>query len=434
MVASQHFQTIPSAARHAEVGPKYEPALAATQNHNTAAEIVVGNTNSHVTVTPNRAPVSDFSVLETCVRACVCACVCVCVCVRACVCVCRVCVRVCVRACVRVHVCVRACVHTVVYLCVLCTCTCVLYVLYSCVVYVYICVLYICLVWLYDFVSIVLCCVVSCLSVCVRIYTCTHRHVYYKRHVCYKRQHTLLWFITYKKNNKDCKGGRQDGLQSLWIFTIILCVQFQDFWSDFRLFRFSAPSQSSCSLLTTTPFLSPKHDINTNGWAEIILVNDLHNLDWHPRKLQGSCCGCCFSHTFLLNYDSFVSLVDGGFSEWGNYTECSATCGGGNQMRMRTCTNPVPLNGGKPCVGLTTESKECNMQECPGINNGNTFVQYTQSPMGWSIHSSLFQTRVFVLFLFLFICLFFCSVRSFLWSCGYNGNVWGPYLVSKVQI
>ena len=76
MVASQHFQTIPSAARHAEVGPKYEPALAAIQNHNTAAEIAVGNTNSHVTVTPNRAPVSDYSVLETCVclRACVRAC------------------------------------------------------------------------------------------------------------------------------------------------------------------------------------------------------------------------------------------------------------------------------------------------------------------------------------------------------------------------
>ena len=216
MVASQHFQTIPSAARHAEVGPKYEPALAAIQNHNTAAEIAVGNTNSHVTVTPNRAPVSDYSVLETCV------------CLRACVPACmRVSVRVHVHACACVRVGVRACVRRCTRLlctCVLCTCTCVLYVLYSCVVYVYICVLYICLVWLYDFVSIVLCCVVSCLSVCVRIYTCTHRHVYYKRHVCYKRQHTLLWFITYKKNNKDCKGGRQDGLQSLWIFTIICAI------------------------------------------------------------------------------------------------------------------------------------------------------------------------------------------------------------------
>ena len=35
-------------------------------------------------------------------------------------------------------------------------------------------------------------------------------------------------------------------------------------------------------------------------------------------------------------------------------------------MRMRTCTNPVPQNGGKPCYGSTTESRECNTQPCPG--------------------------------------------------------------------
>ena len=59
-------------------------------------------------------------------------------------------------------------------------------------------------------------------------------------------------------------------------------------------------------------------------------------------------------------------LVDGGFAEWGNYTTCSVTCGGGNEMRMRTCTNPVPQNGGKPCYGPTSESRECNTQPCPG--------------------------------------------------------------------
>ncbi|EDO49202.1 predicted protein, partial [Nematostella vectensis] len=56
--------------------------------------------------------------------------------------------------------------------------------------------------------------------------------------------------------------------------------------------------------------------------------------------------------------------VDGGFSEWGNYTECSVTCGGGTQMRLRTCTNPQPANGGRPCLGETTETKDCNLQPC----------------------------------------------------------------------
>ena len=58
--------------------------------------------------------------------------------------------------------------------------------------------------------------------------------------------------------------------------------------------------------------------------------------------------------------------VDGGYDEWGNYSECSATCGVGNQVRMRTCTNPVPQHGGKPCMGSHSESRECNTQPCPG--------------------------------------------------------------------
>lgn len=79
---------------------------------------------------------------------------------------------------------------------------------------------------------------------------------------------------------------------------------------------------------------------------------------------------CHFS--VIINFLSLLSVVDGGFSDWGNYSICSSSCGGGNQMRSRTCTNPVPQNGGKPCNGPTSESKECNTQPCPGTFCYNT--------------------------------------------------------------
>ena len=43
---------------------------------------------------------------------------------------------------------------------------------------------------------------------------------------------------------------------------------------------------------------------------------------------------------------------DGEWSEWGGWSECSKTCGGGVQYRERNCSNPAPANGGKECEGI----------------------------------------------------------------------------------
>ena len=58
--------------------------------------------------------------------------------------------------------------------------------------------------------------------------------------------------------------------------------------------------------------------------------------------------------------------VDGGWTEFGAWSQCSAKCGGGNQTRNRSCTNPAPAYGGDDCVGSAQESQECNNQSCPG--------------------------------------------------------------------
>ena len=56
--------------------------------------------------------------------------------------------------------------------------------------------------------------------------------------------------------------------------------------------------------------------------------------------------------------------LDGGWSDYGDWGECSRPCGGGTQSRSRTCTNPAPANGGKDCAGKSYEMKHCNMQAC----------------------------------------------------------------------
>ena len=58
--------------------------------------------------------------------------------------------------------------------------------------------------------------------------------------------------------------------------------------------------------------------------------------------------------------------VNGGWSEFGDWSACSEDCGGGTQTRTRTCTNPSPANGGAECQGEETETRDCNTQACPG--------------------------------------------------------------------
>ena len=60
-----------------------------------------------------------------------------------------------------------------------------------------------------------------------------------------------------------------------------------------------------------------------------------------------------------------ISAVNGGFANFSAWTNCDAPCGGGTQDRSRTCSNPPRANGGADCVGEWFETRECNRQRCP---------------------------------------------------------------------
>ncbi|TNN06222.1 Hemicentin-1, partial [Schistosoma japonicum] len=57
--------------------------------------------------------------------------------------------------------------------------------------------------------------------------------------------------------------------------------------------------------------------------------------------------------------------LDGRWSDWSSWSECSQTCGHGTQSRIRTCTNPAPKYGGAHCFGENTEIRPCLVKFCP---------------------------------------------------------------------
>ena len=59
-------------------------------------------------------------------------------------------------------------------------------------------------------------------------------------------------------------------------------------------------------------------------------------------------------------------LVDGNFSTWSSWGNCSKSCGDGVQVRTRSCTDPAPRGGGRPCQGNAFEIIECHVLKCPG--------------------------------------------------------------------
>ena len=79
-----------------------------------------------------------------------------------------------------------------------------------------------------------------------------------------------------------------------------------------------------------------------------------------------------------MGYFSLLyAVVNGGYTQWSNWLSCSQTCGGGQQVRTRSCTSPSPANGGLTCLqqnlGTETDIQLCNTQACSG--NWSSFLR-----------------------------------------------------------
>lgn len=72
----------------------------------------------------------------------------------------------------------------------------------------------------------------------------------------------------------------------------------------------------------------------------------------------------CFGDTMDDRVCMVKACADGGWTTWGSWTSCSASCDGGLRTQSRTCTNPPPSPLGKACEGDSSKIAICNTVSC----------------------------------------------------------------------
>ncbi|KAH3754724.1 thrombospondin-2-like [Dreissena polymorpha] len=81
-----------------------------------------------------------------------------------------------------------------------------------------------------------------------------------------------------------------------------------------------------------------------------------------PDRSGNDCVGEYIEYTVCPNKP--CSVIDGGWASWGSWERCSVTCGVGQKLRSRTCTNPSPTLYGKTCEGDYTDYAVCVNTPC----------------------------------------------------------------------
>jgi len=76
---------------------------------------------------------------------------------------------------------------------------------------------------------------------------------------------------------------------------------------------------------------------------------------------------CSLLSVYRINV--LCAIVDGGWSEWSSWSECSSSCGRGVSVRHRTCTQPTPTVGARFCQGNAVDTRPCQTS-CPSYSNG----------------------------------------------------------------
>ncbi|XP_030827982.1 A disintegrin and metalloproteinase with thrombospondin motifs 9 [Strongylocentrotus purpuratus] len=118
-----------------------------------------------------------------------------------------------------------------------------------------------------------------------------------------------------------------------------------------------------CTYMTETPKRTCKR-LWCTGYSRGVQTGcRTQHMPWADGTPCGSHHWC--SHGECREKEQHTEVIDGQWGKWGEYSECSRTCGGGVKEAMRNCDNPAPGNGGKYCIGRRLRFRSCSTQDCP---------------------------------------------------------------------
>ena len=72
-----------------------------------------------------------------------------------------------------------------------------------------------------------------------------------------------------------------------------------------------------------------------------------------------------------LNFTTHTK-VDCEWTDFGEWTSCSKSCGEGVQIRVRSVSTEAQGSEGKPCEGNPSEAKLCYERDCPTTTTETT--------------------------------------------------------------
>ena len=92
----------------------------------------------------------------------------------------------------------------------------------------------------------------------------------------------------------------------------------------------------------------------------------------------------CLGLNPIIDSINLFILVNGNWSSYSDWSDCTAKCDGGTRTRTRSCDNPPPSLGGLNCSGPSVETESCNTQICRGAISES---HYLHTPIHLLTHS-----------------------------------------------